>query len=101
MSPTPPWAAAVQGLWDRVTGGQRPLRLAVLTTELPTELITGPAGSRAFEVRAEGDAVRVAATDGVSACVGIHRYLRDACGVRVTWDTALPLRPMSFSDPAL
>ncbi|GIJ64247.1 alpha-N-acetylglucosaminidase [Virgisporangium aurantiacum] len=89
MSPTPPWAAAVQGLWDRVTGGHRPLHLAALTT--------AATGSRAFEVRDEGAGVRVAATDGVSACVGIHRYLRDACGVRVTWDTALPLGPMDFS----
>src|ERR687890_420140 len=88
MSTRPPWADAVRGLWERVTGGHRPLRLAALT------------GSRSFEVRTEGSALHVAATDGVSACVGIHRYLRDRCGVRITWDTALPVAVHDLPDTA-
>jgi alpha-N-acetylglucosaminidase len=74
------WAAAVQRLWERITGSSGGLRLASL------------AGSRRYEVRSSQGAVTVAATDAISACVGIHRYLIDACGVRVTWDTPLPLR---------
>jgi alpha-N-acetylglucosaminidase len=72
---TPHWAPAVTGLWTRVTGGVGELRLA----ELPEP--------RTFEVRARGGVVEVAASDALSACVGIHRYLRDACGLRVTWDS--------------
>jgi alpha-N-acetylglucosaminidase len=72
---TPHWAPAVTGLWTRVTGGVGELRLA----ELPEP--------RTFEVRARGGVVEVAAGDALSACVGIHRYLRDACGLRVTWDS--------------
>jgi alpha-N-acetylglucosaminidase len=83
---TPTWAGAVQGLWTRVTGGGSALRLS----QLP--------GTRAFEAHATGGVLHVAATDGVSACVGIHRYLRDACGLRVTWDTELPLRIGSLPD---
>ena len=76
----PGWAGAVHGLWDRITGGGMPLRLRPL------------AGTRSFAVHADANRLHVAATDGLSACVGIHRYLNRACGVRVTWDTDLPLR---------
>lgn len=74
----PSWAPSVRGLWGRVTDGG-PLRLSALP------------GRRAFEASARDGVLHVAATDGVSACVGIHRYLRDACGLRITWDTSLPL----------
>ncbi|MEH1123055.1 alpha-N-acetylglucosaminidase [Micromonospora sp. CPCC 206061] len=70
---TPHWAAAVTDLWTRVAGGVGELRLA----ELPEP--------RTFEVRARDGVLEVAAGDALSACVGIHRYLRDAGGVRVTW----------------
>jgi alpha-N-acetylglucosaminidase len=79
MPMTPAWGSAVQGLWKRVTGGGQPLQLS----QLPAV--------RSFEARADRGRLHVAAGDGVSACVGIHRYLMDACGVRVTWDTDLPL----------
>lgn len=77
MSPT--WASTVQGLWTRVTGGSRPLNLSLT------------AGERSFELHAEDNQLSISASDGVSACVGIHRYLTEVCGVRVTWDTELPL----------
>ncbi|MFI5896138.1 alpha-N-acetylglucosaminidase TIM-barrel domain-containing protein [Actinoplanes sp. NPDC051513] len=76
---SPPWNSAVQGLWARVTGGARPLRVA------------GLKGVRRFAVHADGGVLHVAASDALSACVAVHRYLIEACGVRVTWDTALPL----------
>jgi alpha-N-acetylglucosaminidase len=85
---TPSWTSAVQGLWKRVTGGEWPLELS----QRP--------GSRSFEARAGRGRLHVAATDGVSACVGIHRYLTDACRVRVTWDTDLPLALGALPDTA-
>ncbi len=84
----PPWAPAVQGLWKRVTGGGRPLRLSPLLGSLPGPLH----GTRRFRVQAKRNQLHVAASDGPSACVGIHRYLAEVRGVRVTWDTELPLR---------
>jgi alpha-N-acetylglucosaminidase len=75
----PSWAAAVQQLWTSVTGGDTLLHVRPLT------------GPRGFEVCAENGAVHVAATDAPAACAGIHRYLREAHGLRVTWDTELPL----------
>jgi alpha-N-acetylglucosaminidase len=82
----PTWAAEVLGLWARVAGGDLALRVSPL------------AGTRAFEVSATGNEVHVAATDAVSACVGIHRYLTGTCGVRVTWDADLPLRLGALPD---
>lgn len=81
-------STGVQGLWDRVTGGGFPLRLSVLD------------GARSFDVRAEAGVLHVAATDGVSAAAGIHRYLAEACGVRVTWGATLPLRLDKLPDTA-
>ena len=76
----PSWAPTVQGLWARVTGGDLPLDVHPLP------------GPRAYRVSAEGGRVRVAASDAVSASVGLHAYLREAHGVRVSWDSDLPLR---------
>ncbi|WP_173085351.1 alpha-N-acetylglucosaminidase [Phytohabitans rumicis] len=73
------WASTVQGLWNRITGGGPPPRFSALP------------GRRRYEAYAAAGTLHVAATDAVSACVGIHRYLRDACGVRVTWGADLPL----------
>jgi len=81
---SPSWTEAVRQLWTRVVADGPPLR---------THQLTGP---RRFEVWTD-DAVQVAATDAAAACAGLHRYLRDAHGVRVTWDTPLPL---TLSSPA-
>jgi alpha-N-acetylglucosaminidase len=75
---SPSWAEPVQQLWTRVV------------TDAPPLYLREVAGPRSYEVWADG-AVHVAATDAVAACVGLHRHLREAHGVRVTWDTALPL----------
>lgn len=75
---SPSWAEPVRQLWTRVV------------TDAPPLYLREVAGPRGFEVWADG-ALHVAATDAVAACVGLHRHLRDAHGVRVTWDTALPL----------
>jgi alpha-N-acetylglucosaminidase len=42
----------------------------------------------------------ISATDAISACVGIHRYLRTACNASVGWDAVLPLNIPSFPDVA-
>ncbi|HEX6358345.1 alpha-N-acetylglucosaminidase TIM-barrel domain-containing protein [Actinophytocola sp.] len=76
---SPPWAEAVRQLWTRVVADTPPPHVHRLT------------GTRGFEVWADGPTVHVAATDAGAACAGIHRYLRDAHDVRVTWDTPLPL----------
>lgn len=76
---SPSWAEAVRQLWTRVTGGTVPLDVRALP------------GSRGFEAGTGHGAVSVAATDPIAACVGLHRHLRHAHGVRVTWDTELPL----------
>ncbi len=77
---SPSWDGAVRQLWTRVTGGGTALHLH-----------EGP-GPRGFEVRAEKGALHVTATDAPTACAGLHRYLMDVHGRRVTWDTALPLK---------
>ncbi|MEJ3743531.1 alpha-N-acetylglucosaminidase TIM-barrel domain-containing protein [Actinomycetes bacterium KLBMP 9797] len=84
----PPWAPAVHGLWARVAGAGR---VESGHVESGRVALAPLAGRRAFEVSARDGVLHVAATDGVSASVGIHRYLRDACGIRITWDTSLPL----------
>ncbi|MEI8411959.1 MULTISPECIES: alpha-N-acetylglucosaminidase [unclassified Kribbella] len=50
-----------------------------------------PGGGRRFEYVARRGELTVAATDGVSAAVGLHDYLRKVCGRSVSWDTPLPL----------
>jgi alpha-N-acetylglucosaminidase len=46
---------------------------------------------RSFAYTARAGTLEIAATDGVSACVGLHSYLRAVCGRSVSWETALPL----------
>jgi alpha-N-acetylglucosaminidase len=84
---SPSWAEPVRQLWTRTVTNAPPLDLREV------------AGPRRFAVWTD-DAVHVEATDAVAACVGLHRHLRDAHGVRVTWDTELPLTitPMIMPD---
>jgi alpha-N-acetylglucosaminidase len=84
----PSWAPAVRALWGRVTGGGLPVR------------ITAMPGTRSFTVGAAGGRLDLAATDAVSACVGLHRYLIEACGSRVTWGADLPLKLGALPDTA-
>lgn len=76
---SPSWAEAVGQLWTRVAAGGVPLHAHEL------------AGPRGFEVWTDDGALHVAATDATAAGAGLHRYLRDVHGVRITWDTPLPL----------
>jgi alpha-N-acetylglucosaminidase len=87
-----PWAPVVTGLWTRVTGRDLPLRVASWSAGGNRRGLDGaePA-ERAYEVHAAGGTLHVAATDAISASVGIHRYLTAVCGIRVTWDADLPL----------
>lgn len=77
---SPSWDEAVRQLWTRVTGGGTALHLH----EDP--------GPRGFEVRADDNALQVTATDATAACAGLHRYLMDVHGTRVTWETSLPMK---------
>lgn len=84
----PEWSDALRGLAHRVLGDAgSAVRTATLT-----------ASGRAFEYRAEAGVVTVAATDGVSAAVGLHHYLRDRCGRSIGWDTPLPLPLTTLPD---
>ncbi|MFI7068003.1 alpha-N-acetylglucosaminidase TIM-barrel domain-containing protein [Kribbella sp. NPDC050124] len=79
------WISALEGLARRVLGA--------------SVSFTGLAGDgRRFEYGACGGELAVAATDGVSAAVGLHHYLRNVCGRSVGWDTVLPLRLGSLPD---
>ncbi|NEE01529.1 alpha-N-acetylglucosaminidase [Phytoactinopolyspora halotolerans] len=53
---------------------------------------------RRYEYRAAGGTLTIAATDAVAACVGLHHYLREQCGLAVHWDTTLPLPVRSLPD---
>lgn len=76
---SPSWAGPVRQLWARVSGDDAVLHLH----EEP--------GPRGFAVRAGNGALHVTATDATAACAGLHRYLTDVHGRRVTWDAELPL----------
>ena len=77
----PPWAETLDGLARRVLGASAEgVRFESL-----------PEAGRCYEYAAAGGTLTVAATDGVSAAVGLHAYLRAACGRSVGWDTPLPL----------
>ena len=77
----PPWADTVRGLAHRVLG---PVAESI-------RFIALDATGRSYEYEARGGALTVAATDGVSASVALHHYLRERCGLSVGWDTVLPL----------
>ncbi|KAB2340229.1 alpha-N-acetylglucosaminidase [Actinomadura rudentiformis] len=105
----PPWAGAVHGLARRVLGPVAgSLRLVALGgTDVRDG--TGRRGGvhrrcqadRRYEYEAGGGVLTVAATDGVSASVGLHHYLRERCGLSVDWDTVLPLPLTSFPESPL
>jgi alpha-N-acetylglucosaminidase len=56
------------------------------------------AKSRSFVYRAKAGRLDISATDGVSACVGLHSYLREVCAAAVSWDTILPLALPALPD---
>ena len=86
----PAWEQAAAGLAFRVLGSSAAnVRFARLDD-------IGPS----FEHAAAGGVLDVAATDGVSAAVGLHDYLRTVCGRAVGWDTVLPLPVASLPDSA-
>ncbi|MBN6054205.1 alpha-N-acetylglucosaminidase C-terminal domain-containing protein [Nonomuraea sp. RK-328] len=84
----PPWADTVRGLARRVLGP---------AAESVRFIARGGEG-RAYAYEAAGGALTVAATDGVSASVALHHYLRERCGMSVGWDTVLPLPVTSLPD---
>ncbi|GAA1631818.1 alpha-N-acetylglucosaminidase [Nonomuraea maheshkhaliensis] len=84
----PPWADTVGGLAHRVLGpAADSVRFAVRDGD-----------ERAYTYEAAGGVLTIAATDGVSASVALHHYLRERCGASVGWDTALPLGLTSLPD---
>lgn len=96
---TAPNVAAVRELAERVLGHAEGIEIAAL------DGAASPAESPlpAYEYSASGGVLRVRATDTVAACAGLYAYLKDTCGVQVTWNTRLPLRldtPWPDADPA-
>ncbi|MFI7124363.1 alpha-N-acetylglucosaminidase TIM-barrel domain-containing protein [Nonomuraea sp. NPDC050153] len=84
----PPWADTVRGLARRVLG---PVAESVR--------FAGRDGDgREYAYEAAGGVLAIAATDGVSASVALHHYLRERCGTSVGWDTVLPLGLTSLPD---
>jgi alpha-N-acetylglucosaminidase len=84
----PPWADTVRGLAHRVLG---PVAESI-------RFVTREGATRGYEYEAKDGALTVAATDGVSASVALHHYLRECCELSVGWDTVLPLRLTSLAD---
>ncbi len=84
------WAEAVRGLAHRVAG---PVARSIRFHDL-AESTSG----RHYELSAAGGELLISATDGVSASVAFHHYLREDCGVSVQWDTELPLPLTSLPD---
>jgi alpha-N-acetylglucosaminidase len=83
-----PWADTLQGLADRVIGDTRGA-IRFRQADSP---------ERCYTYRADAGKLTVTATDGVSAAVALHHFLRRHCGFAVHWDTALPLPIHSFPD---
>ncbi|UFU06145.1 alpha-N-acetylglucosaminidase [Ruania halotolerans] len=77
---TPVNAHAVEQLALRVLGHAKGLRVT-----------HGDGESPGYEYAARDGVVQVRATDTPAACAGLYAYLKDVCGVQVTWDSALPL----------
>ncbi|TDD19623.1 alpha-N-acetylglucosaminidase [Nonomuraea diastatica] len=84
----PLWADTVRGLAHRVLG---PVAESVRFAALDGE-------GRGYAYEAKGGRLTIAATDGVSASVALHHYLRERCAMSVDWDTVLPLRLASLPD---
>ncbi|WP_188195025.1 alpha-N-acetylglucosaminidase [Nonomuraea sp. SYSU D8015] len=83
------WVDAVRGLARRVLG---PVAESVRFTARDGD------GERRYAYEARGGTLIVAATDGVSASVALHHYLRERCGMSVGWDTRLPLPLTALPD---
>ncbi|MEV0391127.1 alpha-N-acetylglucosaminidase TIM-barrel domain-containing protein [Nonomuraea sp. NPDC050643] len=86
-----PWADVVRGLAHRVLGP--------VAESVRFGAREGAGRGHAYE--AKGGVLTVSATDGVSASVALHHYLRDHCGMSVGWDTVLPLPLTSLPDAPL
>jgi len=84
----PLWAEAVRSLAVRVIG---PVAASIRFAELEGE-------RRSFRFVAKGGSLTVSASDSISACVGLHAYLRTAAVTSVGWDTMLPLNLPSLPD---
>ncbi|GGP02107.1 alpha-N-acetylglucosaminidase [Nonomuraea glycinis] len=85
------WADVVRGLARRVLGPlAEPVRFAARES-----------AGRGYAYEAKGGVLTVSATDGVSASVALHHYLRERCGLSVGWDTVLPLPLTSLPDAPL
>ncbi|WP_408964330.1 alpha-N-acetylglucosaminidase [Nonomuraea angiospora] len=84
----PPWAETVRGLARRVLG---PVAESV-------RFAARDGDGREYAYEAAGGVLAIAATDGVSASVALHHYLRERCGTSVGWDTVLPLGLTSLPD---
>ncbi|MCG5217999.1 alpha-N-acetylglucosaminidase [Streptosporangium soli] len=93
----PLWADAVHGLAHRVLGA------AAESIRFAASDGTGRdhGAGRGYEYAAGGGELTIAATDGVSASVALHHYLRERCGLSVGWDTVLPLRVTALPDSPL
>ncbi|MFF0319864.1 alpha-N-acetylglucosaminidase TIM-barrel domain-containing protein [Nonomuraea angiospora] len=85
---SPPWAETVRGLARRVLG---PVAESV-------RFAARDCDGREYVYEAAGGVLAIAATDGVSASVALHHYLRERCGTSVGWDTVLPLGLTSLPD---
>ncbi|NDL56202.1 alpha-N-acetylglucosaminidase [Phytoactinopolyspora mesophila] len=83
-----PWAATLQGLTERVLGD--------IWNSVHFRLSGQP--GRHYSYWAVAGELSIAATDGVSAAVALHHFLRRHCGRAVHWDTALPLPIHSLPD---
>lgn len=81
----PRWHETLRGLAQRVLGAE------VTFTQLDGD-------GRRYSYESRHGELSVAATDGVSAAVGLHHYLRNVCGLSVGWDTQLPLPLKSLPD---
>lgn len=75
------WADALSGLARRVIGPAAD-RITFIAVDGP---------QRVCEYEASGGLLRIRASDGPAAAVGLHAYLRHGCGRQICWDTPLPL----------
>lgn len=91
MTPAPASTAALRGLAARVVGPEAASRVDVEPLE-DTDAALGYA--------AAGGRLLLRATDGPTAAAALHAYLKDVCGLQVTWGTPLPLRVTRWPDAA-
>ncbi|HIZ34727.1 MAG TPA: alpha-N-acetylglucosaminidase, partial [Candidatus Ruania gallistercoris] len=89
------YVRALTRLAERVLGSAQHLEFALLDgADSPAST-----GVPAYEYSAAGGMVQIRATDTPAAAAGLYAYLKDVCGLQVSWDTPLPLPP-SGSWPA-